>query len=69
MPIFEFQCQDCQTKFETLVRHNEQAQCPTCQGEQLQKMISAHAVTTGQPETPCGSAPSPMCGSGGCGGC
>lgn len=71
MPIYEFQCQSCQTRFETLVmRRDEQVSCPHCSGHELQKLISAHAVGTGAPDTACGSAPCsprPMCGMGGCG--
>jgi len=69
MPIYEYQCQECEKQFETLVRHGEQPECPQCQGHALQKLISAHAVGTSLPDTPCGNAPSPMCGSGRCGSC
>ncbi|MFC1536653.1 zinc ribbon domain-containing protein [Pseudomonadota bacterium] len=71
MPIYEFQCKQCETRFETLVRSSDKPACPQCQSENLQKLISAHAVGSGAPDTPCGSAPcspAPMCGSGGCGG-
>lgn len=70
MPIYEFQCLDCSQRFETLVRNsNEQVQCPACASERLQKLISAHAISSGSPDTACGSAPcapAPACGSGGC---
>ncbi len=69
MPIYEYQCEECATQFETLVRHHETPNCPQCHSEKLQKKISAHAVGTALPDTACGSAPSPMCGSGGCGSC
>jgi len=69
MPIFEFSCQDCETRFETLVlSSSERVSCPNCQGERLQKLISAHAVGSATPapaceapacggETPCGACP------------
>jgi len=71
MPIYEFQCKQCETRFETLVRSSDVPACPKCQGEDLKKLISAHAVGSGAPDTACGSAPcspAPMCGMGGCGG-
>lgn len=70
MPIYEFQCKDCDVRFETLVRSHDVPGCPECSSENLDKLISAHAVGSGAPDTPCGSAPcssAPMCGSGGCG--
>ncbi len=70
MPIYEFQCRQCDRQFETLVRSSDVVTCPGCSSEDLKKLISAHAVGSGAPDTPCGSAPcSPMpaCGMGGCG--
>ncbi|MDQ6979603.1 MAG: zinc ribbon domain-containing protein [Mariprofundaceae bacterium] len=69
MPIFEYQCRACEQRFETLVRHGEQPQCPECHGDQLEKLLSAPTIGSGLPDTACGNAPSPMCGGGGCGGC
>jgi len=70
MPIYEFQCKQCETRFETLVRGSDVAACPECASKDLKKLISAHAVGSGAPDTPCGSAPCsprPTCGMGGCG--
>jgi len=43
MPIYEFQCQKCQNKFETLLtssaRINE-VSCPDCQSKEIKKIIS-----------------------------
>lgn len=74
MPIYEYHCEDCNRDFETLVmRKSEVVQCPGCGGEHLSKLISAHAVGHGMPDTACGSAPcspAPLCGTGGaCGSC
>ncbi len=70
MPIYEYRCESCAREFETLVlRKSEVVQCPACGSEQLSKLISAHAVGHGMPDTACDSAPcSPMpaCGSGMC---
>jgi putative FmdB family regulatory protein len=43
MPIFEFRCQGCQTKFQTLVGMVESAnsvQCPKCGSHEAQKLVS-----------------------------
>jgi len=73
MPIYEYRCESCSKQFETLVlRRDETVECPACGGTQLQKLMSAHAVGHGAPDTACGSAPCsplPACGSGGCGAC
>jgi putative FmdB family regulatory protein len=70
MPIYEYHCDTCSNKFETLVlRKLETVQCPACGGTQLSKLISAHAVGSGMPDTACGSAPcspAPACGGGIC---
>jgi putative FmdB family regulatory protein len=70
MPIYAYQCQQCEQRFETLVmRSNETVTCPNCGSEELQKLITAAAITSGTPETPCGSAPcgGGMCSPTGCG--
>jgi putative FmdB family regulatory protein len=64
MPIFEYLCQDCGTKFEKLVRRSEDAAallCPSCGQKHLRQELSvfaAHAASAKQP-------PAPMCPSGG----
>ncbi|MFQ5518912.1 MAG: zinc ribbon domain-containing protein [Mariprofundus sp.] len=69
MPIYEFQCKTCSSRFETLVRNSDEAvSCKQCGGSDLQKLISAHAITSGAPDTACGTSPcspQPACGSGG----
>ena len=70
MPIYEYQCKQCQSQFETLVRSSDtQVFCVECGGTELHKLISAHAIGTGAPDTACGSAPcspAPACGGGAC---
>ena len=46
MPIFEYQCRDCSQKFERLVRPHvpEAIACPSCQSENLERLLSAFAV-------------------------
>ncbi len=43
MPLFEYRCEDCDHKFEKLVRHADRDKvpdCPKCQGDNTTKMIS-----------------------------
>ena len=67
MPIYEYQCQDCNTKFEKLVRRAAEAadvNCPSC-GEkhvaQQYSTFSAHAngASAGRQEGP--ACPGGMC--------
>jgi putative FmdB family regulatory protein len=43
MPIYEYQCQDCQHKLEVMQRMSEPrlTTCPTCGKESLKKLVSA----------------------------
>jgi len=71
MPIYEYQCHHCDHRFEALVRNSsERTLCPNCgDDDHLQRLISAHAIGSGTPETACGNAPcspAPACGNGGC---
>jgi len=45
MPIYEYQCNACEHKFETLQKISEDplTQCPECQESTLKKLISAPA--------------------------
>lgn len=46
MPIFEYFCHDCQSKFETLMFQGEREApvCPRCGGSNVEKLISSAAV-------------------------
>jgi len=69
MPIFEYSCDDCGTKFEKLLRRAVEAnevRCPSCGQEHLTTEYStfaAHAKTAAAPQQNCGAG---MCGSGAC---
>ncbi len=60
MPIFEYQCDDCGTKFEKLVRNGATVACPQCGQDHLTQQLSTFAARA---ET---AAPAPAMG--GCGG-
>jgi putative FmdB family regulatory protein len=71
MPIFEYSCDDCGTKFEKLVRRSVEAEamkCPACGQDHLTteySTFSARAASSkAQAASPCGAG---ACGSGFCG--
>jgi len=68
MPIFEYRCQDCGTKFEKLVRNSDTSgpECPSCGTEHLSKELStfsAHANgrSASAPQPMGGGCPAGMC--------
>lgn len=46
MPLYEYQCEGCGTKFEKIssVLEPEPDSCPSCQGSCVKKLISKFAV-------------------------
>ena len=71
MPIYEYRCQDCGTKFEKLVRRQaepSELECPSCGKQHLQQELStfsAHASAgkDSMPACPSGRCSNPgMCG-------
>jgi putative FmdB family regulatory protein len=72
MPIFEYSCDDCGTKFERLVRRSEEnaVRCPSCGEDHLTTQYSTFAAQTSaakqdsQPAAGCGGG---MCQGGMCG--
>lgn len=44
MPIYEYSCQGCGHQFEALVRTGTVPACPSCAGEQLERLVSLPAV-------------------------
>ncbi len=65
MPIYEYKCEDCGTKFEKLVRRSTEAaelECPSCGEKHLKQEFSTFAAhANGAPK----AAEAPMCPSGG----
>jgi putative FmdB family regulatory protein len=68
MPLYEFACQECSHTFETLVFDGEQVECPECQGNKLERLLSVPA----KPRSETTSLPTscdpklPPCGPGCC---
>jgi len=73
MPIYEYRCEGCEHRFETLVRGAEAPSCPTCGSQTLAREFSTFAVSTGGGSSamrstapgPCGSCGDPR-GPGSC---
>ena len=52
MPIFEYQCSDCESKFEKIVLgQSTDVQCPDCSSAHIEKLLSSFAVSTGSTRT------------------
>ncbi len=41
MPIYEYHCEKCNIKFETLVFGGDTPICPTCNGEDITRLMSS----------------------------
>lgn len=73
MPIFEYACDDCGTKFEKLVRRSAEAEavhCPACGHDHLTTQYSTFAARSASGKSGGDAAPecgNGMCGSGFCG--
>jgi putative FmdB family regulatory protein len=47
MPIFEYRCNKCSQEFEALILPAKPtASCPSCQSEDLEKLLSGFALST-----------------------
>ena len=44
MPIYEYLCKSCETNFELLVRGEMTPTCPTCETDNLERLISSPSV-------------------------
>jgi putative FmdB family regulatory protein len=44
MPLFEFACQACGHRFETLVMGSRMPVCPACASTALEKLVSSFAT-------------------------
>jgi putative FmdB family regulatory protein len=72
MPIYEYRCEDCGTKFEKLVRRQDDVpglECPSCGQKHLKQELSTFAAHASgprggdMPECPSGRCMNPgMCG-------
>ena len=68
MPIYEYQCQDCNTKFEKLVRRAAESadvNCPSCGQKHLSQQYSTFAAHANG--APAARSEAPACPGGMCG--
>ena len=64
MPIYEYRCEDCGTKFEKLLRRaGDEVNCPSCGQSHLKTEFSTFAAHNGGSKQ---SAGMPRCGGGMC---
>ena len=66
MPIYEYRCEDCDTKFEKLVRSGDAngLACPSCGAEHLKMELSTFSPRSGaakSAEPMMGGCPGGMC--------
>ena len=40
MPIFDYHCADCDRTVEVFVMGGEEARCPVCEGNRIEKLVS-----------------------------
>jgi len=63
MPIYEYQCQQCNNRFETLVRASTTVECPSCKSTSLEKQMSVFAMgSPGLTSTPMSQSELAACG-------
>ncbi len=63
MPLFEFECNNCEHRFEELVSFSVVVKpvCPECSGHDVQKLVSAGSIrANGISANQCGNA-NPTC--------
>ena len=46
MPIYEYECRECQNRFELLVLGSDTPACPECQATDLERLMSLSAVSS-----------------------
>jgi putative FmdB family regulatory protein len=66
MPIYEYRCEDCGSKFEKLVRRSDEAaelECPSCGQKHLKQELSTFAAHANGSSK---KADMPVCPSGRC---
>jgi putative FmdB family regulatory protein len=54
MPIYEYRCRECDTRFDALVRGEGIVTCPHCGSSSLNRLFSIPFVLSGQTSQPAG---------------
>lgn len=70
MPLYEYYCSDCKSKFELLVshKHADDVVCMKCRSEKVRRLLSLFATPHGAAEDSGYDDSAPSMGSCGCGG-
>jgi len=52
MPLYEYYCSECKSKFELLVNHKyaDEVVCTKCHGEKVRRLLSVFATARGDAE-------------------
>ena len=48
MPMYEYRCQECGDEFELLIRSGDAPRCPSCSGQNLERLLSMFAVNSAE---------------------
>jgi putative FmdB family regulatory protein len=66
VPLYEYECRTCETRFErlTTLAGADAHACPSCGDADVRRLLSVIAGGTGFAQ-----APAPTCGGGACGNC
>ncbi len=65
MPIYEYRCNNCKNAFSRLQKigtGSDGVKCPKCESENVERLLSSFASTSGSPDVACSSPSS--CSSG-----
>lgn len=46
MPIYEYECRQCGHRFEQLLLPSTTPACPSCSGQDLERLVSLYAVSS-----------------------
>lgn len=66
MPIFEYLCEDCGTRFEKLVRRDSEVLCPGCSSQRLNQQLSTFSAHANGAPARSQGAQMPQCPGGMC---
>ena len=71
MPIYEYKCEQCGSRYEQMRRMTDadrDLECPECKSTAIKRQLSAFATSTSSSSAvPAGGCGKPQCGMGGCG--
>jgi putative FmdB family regulatory protein len=60
MPIYEYECRNCEERFEVLQKMNEDnshLRCPKCQAERPERVLSLFSPGSGKFSSGCSTGP------------